>query len=173
MASLLFLMFICSFYIFCSPLLSHLLLNIHQAEWVTDPYKTICNRHLRYDKEEVLGKIQQKSTAFYSCLHRSQNVNSEQKKVFVQGIIYFIHSYKDSIEMDSESLPGPSLSLVRTDMDLLSCQPAQQSWKSTPGSSQRERLGPVIVADTAGRRYLSFSIFHPREEVVPLCLLPT
>lgn len=90
MASLLFLMFICSFYIFCSPLLPHLHLNIHRAGWVTEtitacgnPYKTIHNKHLQYEKDEVLGKIQQKSAAFDSYLHRFQNVNSKCKKMFM------------------------------------------------------------------------------------------
>lgn len=46
-----------------------------------------------------------------------------------------------------------------------------ESWKSSPGAGQRERVGPVVVAGSAGRMYLSFSIFHPQAEGAALYLL--
>lgn len=85
---------------------------IHWTWWVTEaiitdcgiPYKTTYEVNEQYDKKEILTKIQRGSTS-NSYLHRFRNVNSKLTKLLTWSMIYFIHSYQESIERDRYSLP--------------------------------------------------------------------
>jgi len=104
----------------------------------------------------ILDEMPSVVTSFNIYLRGPQNVNSKLTRLFIQGMIYFIHSHWGSIEY---SVPCPMLHLpARPDTASLTCQPVSQPWKMRLSASQRKGGSRLFWQDAS----LIFTILPPR-----------